>query len=219
MKDRFENNKVIINAHGQTIFELPIMSKENCKELRAMLDEFTKHKSALDALGQPMIHWDTLLIYILSEKLGSVTRRAWETSGDSTKVPSLKEFIEFLANRCRVSETMVVNNKKANNAEKINKVSSHVGIAKSTKCFVCREDHATDKCPDLVKMQVDDRFRKIKALGLCLNCLKGKHFARECHGQRCSQCGGLHNKLLHKRKVTEETTGLPHIVQSTTAYF
>ncbi|XP_036143903.1 uncharacterized protein LOC118645955 [Monomorium pharaonis] len=43
-----------------------------------------------------------------------------------------------------------------------------------------------------------DRLKQVKALRLCLNCLKGKHMAKDCYAGGCKKCAKRHSTLLHE---------------------
>ncbi|CAC5361143.1 unnamed protein product [Mytilus coruscus] len=69
------------------------------------------------------------------------------------------------------------------------------------KCNCC-----TGTCVDLTScskfksMSLDDRYKLVRMLKLCYNCLKGKHFANNCRKPKActvSDCYVKHNILLH----------------------
>ncbi|CAG2247208.1 unnamed protein product [Mytilus edulis] len=69
------------------------------------------------------------------------------------------------------------------------------------KCKCC-----TGTCVDLTScskfksMSLDDRYKLVRMLKLCYNCLKGKHFANNCRKPKActvSDCNVKHNILLH----------------------
>ncbi|CAG2190453.1 unnamed protein product [Mytilus edulis] len=69
------------------------------------------------------------------------------------------------------------------------------------KCNCC-----TGTCVDLTScskfksMSLDDRYKLVRMLKLCYNCLKGKHFANNCRKPKActvSDCNVKHNILLH----------------------
>ncbi|KAK9730839.1 hypothetical protein QE152_g14141 [Popillia japonica] len=62
------------------------------------------HVRALKALQEPVEHWDTVLIYILTGKLDGKTRRDWEIHVGDDKNSTFKDLIEFLSNRCQILE-------------------------------------------------------------------------------------------------------------------
>lgn len=67
IKERYENKKLIINTHIKELFELPTVNKGSHIVLRNFMDSARTHTRALEALKQPVLQWDTILIYLLSD--------------------------------------------------------------------------------------------------------------------------------------------------------
>lgn len=66
---------------------------ENHKDLRNLVDQFSKQKAALKSLKQPVEYWDKLLIYVISKKFN----RNWiENSLHLTYVCSCVSFGLFI---------------------------------------------------------------------------------------------------------------------------
>lgn len=72
---RYENTKLIINTHIKELFDLSVVTKGSYVALRTFIDSIRTHVRALEALKQPIAHWGTILIYLLSDKLDYITRR------------------------------------------------------------------------------------------------------------------------------------------------
>lgn len=107
IKQRYENKKLIINTHIKKVFELQAVSKGSHVALRNFIDSVRTHYRALEMLRQPVTQWDTLLIYLLSDKLDYNTRKDWElevAKTDSENMPSLKSLLKFLTNRAHTLE-------------------------------------------------------------------------------------------------------------------
>jgi len=66
-------------------------------------------------------------------------------------------------------------------------------------CVMCEAtSHAVHLCPVLTSMSVDEHRSKIKALGLCFNCLGCGHRVFDCKSsRRCGDCKSKHHALLH----------------------
>jgi len=79
------------------------MTRDNAVELRRLSDSATKHLHALQALKRPMMHWDDLLVLLIS-KLDSLTLHEWRTSLAGNKLPSLKQLLDFIVYRCQMLE-------------------------------------------------------------------------------------------------------------------
>lgn len=106
LKERFNNKRIIIRTHVKGIFNLDPLSKESHIHLRRLIDNFKKHVRSLAALGEPTQHWDTLLIYILANKLDPNTRREWEKVCVTNNCTLVDDFLVFLTEKCSVLETV-----------------------------------------------------------------------------------------------------------------
>lgn len=222
LKDRYENKRVIVQNHIKGIFELPVMSKENHGILRKIIDGFSKHQRALKSLGQPVNTWDTLLIYILSNKLDNHTRREWEASLKSDQLPDITIFLDFLKNKAQLLETLDTRETNRVVGVKSDKSfmrsSSHL-VTKAndqfrTDCRFCRDNHMIYKCDKLLALSPKARYTELNKLNICCNCLKFGHSVNTCRSSSaCKQCHKRHNTVLHfnnyivkEKNVTESPT-------------
>ncbi|XP_036150568.1 uncharacterized protein LOC118648342, partial [Monomorium pharaonis] len=208
LKERYNNVKVLVQAHIQAIFELPTMVKENANDLRQIADGTARHIRALKALKRPADTWDDLIIYILSSKLNSGTARQWRTSLKEREIPTLKQFMAFLHHRCEVLEAPVkpVGGTSTQGRINIKRQGTHAATVKS-QCNYCKEDHLIYYCADFLKLTIPERISKARKLKLCLNCLRStNHSAPTCKSGHCKFCSERHNSLLHlKAKETNNS--------------
>ncbi|KAJ8965330.1 hypothetical protein NQ314_004210 [Rhamnusium bicolor] len=122
--NRYNNENVLVHNHVKAIFDIPALNRESFSELRKMLDTLSKHLRSLQTLNQPIEHWDTLLIYILTNKLDKTTARDWEETkvhvpgnNRNNKMPTLNDFKLFIKNKADLLETLtktseITHNKK-----------------------------------------------------------------------------------------------------------
>lgn len=72
-----------------------------------------------------------------------------------------------------------------------------------TSCAICSDDHAVEKCSDLVSLAVADRWNVIREKGLCFGCLESDHAVTSCNNKRScgiDGCSRKHHRLLHEEK-------------------
>lgn len=208
LKARYENERVSIQNHIKSIFELPVLKKENSIALRGLLDSTLKHTRALAALKRPIAYWDDLLIYILASKLDYFTIKEWESSLDSKQVPKFDELIEFLTKRCETLEAVARRSLSMESSSKPRQMAgkttnAHAAVI-SVKCAHCKGDHQIYQCKTFKELPVTDRLNKVRSLKLCLNCLKGKHFAKCCNAGHCRRCMKKHSTLLHDDRTSSK---------------
>lgn len=114
--ERYDNKRILINHHLDSLFNVQTLTRESEKSLRFLVDHVTKNLRALSSLGQPTDHWDLLIIYILSSKLDNRTIVKWEEYRNTLNdVPSLEQFNKFLIDRADVLESLN-RNKYVNNS-------------------------------------------------------------------------------------------------------
>ena len=97
LKNRYDNKKFIVESHIKALFEIPTISREF--PIRRLLDNVQKQIRALKTLGQPVDHWDILLIFIIKKKLDDLTRDKWEERASTSDIPTMKDFTSFLEQR------------------------------------------------------------------------------------------------------------------------
>lgn len=204
LRERFENKKFIIRSHVEALFNMTSLTKESHKGVRNLLDELNKHLRALRNLGEQVESWDAMLIYLLTTKLDTITKRDWESLAAEFDSPTINDFKNFLTNKCKVLESLSSSNNnkydnKFDNKPK-NRVLAHV-TTQGLECYFCKGTHYVYKCQDFLKLQVKARLNEIKRKKLCTNCLKPGHFSSECTSSACRKCNLKHNTLLHLEDV------------------
>lgn len=203
LKKRFENKRVIVEKHVQALFDIPEITRESNLALRNLLDAFETHTRSLKSLGEPVDTWDTLLVHLLKSKLDFITKREWQENSiakNDKRLPSLKDFTEFLSKRCQLLETLDAAGNKTrmrNNAGADNKRTLIAVSANKFSCYFCNGNHSIYKCKRFLSLNVKVRVKEIKRLKLCENCLRPEHSAKECSNSGCRKCNQKHNSLLY----------------------
>lgn len=109
LKDRFTNKKLLIKKHIQSLFDLPTVEKESSSCLRKLVDSTTTNLRILKKLGQPIEHWDALIIHFVSSKFDQTTRKEWESSPcvrNKDSNATVLDLTEFLQTRCAILESL-----------------------------------------------------------------------------------------------------------------
>jgi len=78
--------------------------------------------------------------------------------------------------------------------------------AQSTSCPKCRQQHSLATCAEFSAMTCKSRWRFVRLLNLCVNCLSSDHWAKDCRSSPCPSCKGSHHQLLHFDKEKKSTT-------------
>ena len=210
---RYNNKKVIVNYHLDKIFGMKALAKENFTEFRTLIDNIKKHIRALKALGVPTDHWDVILIYIINTKLDPESKRLWDMTLKTNELPKFEEFEQFLESRCfTLSNSSEIKPRDHTNSNKNKGVSSFITTdsKKQTTCAICaKSQHPAFKCPDLLSLSPQDRFKLVKRKELCLKCFRKGHSLNNCKFYNCKTCCQPHNVLLHFGLESEKESEVP----------
>ena len=82
----------------------------------------------------------------------------------------------------------------------MNKEQEKKGPSDEKKCVICKHKHPVAYCPVFKSKHLQERRKITWENGLCFNCLKANHQAKNCPSmKRClkERCGLSHHTLLH----------------------
>lgn len=237
--DRFDNKRLLIQNHVSALFNLENITKECSVTLKRFIDQINKNLRSLESLGEPISEWDTLIIYIFTQKLDTKTYREWEEyKGRLDKNDKIKLdcFLIFLRNRSDLVETLEMsrnlgnksNQNTKNNSNNQNnnqtKIKTMVSVQTSQKlCPNCNGEHCLSNCSQFLSLSNDARLKLLPNFKVCYNCFSTGHFANRCKKKGCKVCQRKHNTLVHvaefKSRKTESGSSLssnPDSVSSAT---
>ena len=134
-------------------------------------------------------------------------------SQDQSDVPDL---LDFLSLRAQASETSLHQTSKPENQSVRRSANSPRQVASfatqyesNACCSTCKtEKHPLYACPSFKAISHDGKVAVLKKKKLCMNCLNGGHFVRNCRSvHRCKKCQKPHHSLLHvdEPKTTESS--------------
>ncbi|XP_011173049.1 uncharacterized protein LOC105205390 [Solenopsis invicta] len=220
LKQRYENKRLIVH-HMQELLDLAPIVKESHAALRQFIDGISQHIQPLIKLGQPVEHWNTILIHIFTPKLDKITKREWELKRATIDTfPTLNEFIEFLNTRSAFLESLSYSANNTNSVSSVNKSHNKAVICacvseEKSSCPVYQGNHELPDCGTFRKWSAAEHMTEIKKRRLCIRCLKNFH-GRNCKASECKRCKGYHHTMLHLEKTikpdkeanqTEPSTG------------
>lgn len=199
LNNRYNNETLIVNSHINALLDIPNIHKGTVSSLREFLSKVKQELSSLKNLKQPVDSWDMILICILTKKLDQFTNRSYQIDRDSSKLPTLEEFLTFLEKRATALETVSASDQKSK--EKL--VCSHTNAITDTKtkfvskCLFCSlQGHKIYTCKKFISLPVSDRISFIDKHKICAICLN-KHLGKCKMSFKCSICQREHNVLLH----------------------
>ncbi|XP_036340598.1 uncharacterized protein LOC118749949 [Rhagoletis pomonella] len=205
LQSKYENKRIIINAHVAAISKLPCAPKESASALRSLLDGVTSSIRALQDLGRPIEHWDDWLVFTITHKLDATTRKAWELSLKSNDdIPTFKELQEFLTSRTQSLEIVQSYTEpkpfvKGHTPKKLGTTSAVSGYhTTSGRCPNCSGKHIIMFCEAFRNKSPHERYDYALQAKLCLNCLHIGHQQAACSSERrCKTCQAKHHTMLH----------------------
>nr|XP_029715445.1 uncharacterized protein LOC115259075 [Aedes albopictus] len=189
------------------------------------VDDFQRHVKALAKLGEPVGHWDTPLIFILSNKLDSATLRAWEHETRQKNEVTYDELIQFLAQHVRMLKSVAsdlqqrfqpASIKVAGQFPKKIPMKSVANAATAEpkptaqQCPACSQLHQLSQCPTFTKLSITQRRELVVQRSLCWNCFRPGHQARVCKSKfSCRTCRARHHTMLHDPAAASKKSSTP----------
>jgi Protein of unknown function (DUF1759)/Putative peptidase (DUF1758) len=142
---RFDKKRVLVNNHVKAIFSIDKVQKEDAQAYRKLLDEVSKHLTALKSLklygsdftSSNFENSNVFLMYLISSKLDKDLQKQWEEYKPANgEMPTLDEFFEFLSFKAdalenwqsnQITSTHEVTHKNSirNSYTKYNKFNKH----------------------------------------------------------------------------------------------
>lgn len=215
---RYQNVKVLIYNGLRKLLSLP-QATERARDIKLLIDDVKVIRVDLAELGEPVAQWNSLFVFLMTQKLPKDTFEAFEQSCESKKkVPLLASLLEFLENRVhtllaveksfdkptRIQANVVALKpeyslpKPTNNARipQPNNPPTSKPITGS-KCKFCMGNHRQYKCPKFAQSNVMERKKLVAENKLCVLCLNDHPVATCAHKWKCLVCQEKHHTLLH----------------------
>lgn len=198
--DRYDNEQILVHNHIRAIFNIkPI--RENSVCIRQLVDNICGNLRSLKALGEPTEHWDSLITYIILEKLDPETVKDWDKECRGKRAV-FNHLLDFLRNRAETLEKFEIRSNKFHNLSKSKPApTSRVLVSKEVPnnvCLFCHGKHKISVCSNFQNLDVSSRNNEVRKLKLCFNCLHLGHQSDKCQYGHCKHCGKKHHSLLHR---------------------
>lgn len=167
LKARYNNKRRLINVHISTLLSLPTVPKESALELQIIRDKVNTAVAALKNLQRtPEELWNDILICLVSQKLDSATRKAWNLKfSDERMPPSYKDLSNFPDTRIRALEEWKLpspSSEKALKSAHAQKISSNAFTKSSINCSSCKAKHYFNVCPQFTSKSPNQRRDLVK---------------------------------------------------------
>ena len=193
LRDRYQNNRMILRAHVHAISTQKQLTNETAKDLRQLVETVEEHRLALENMGQPNDQQDIFLVYLVTEKLPADTRKFWELSTPGTDPQTYNDLKKFLETRCLALEASTLSaptissqhrfTTRQNNNQQSHSSQRNYNTNTTTNeinCECCNGTHNLHLCPNFKQLSVPNRAEFVKMKKLCFNCLRAGHRQHEC---------------------------------------
>lgn len=211
LRDRYENKRIIFQAHIRAINEIKPISTSS-SSLRNLIDTVSSNLRALVSLGSHEELSNAFLVFMVTSKLDVSSLSKWEEDATNDRLPSWKDLEKCLTKRCQALENKEYSlesnlssrlhpNKSSSNRSYLSHTTLNTtrdDSATQKQCVLCNKDHTISRCQRFNLLAVNERFNEAKRLGLCINCLGKGHRVRFCRASRCFRCSRSHHTLLHQ---------------------
>ena len=214
--ESYDQKRIIVAEHIDAIHDLPVLTRTTPEGLSLLIDKTKQHLSMLREVGIEL--HEQHIIRILERRLPTGILARWHEKLDSNTLPSLDELYKFIQAsvfRIRAIDRIAWGGRDTamkRGAERTNQPLLKIKKAEgrslvtstqspnSGECCKCGENHRLYHCPAFEKLKIPERWKLVKANGLCPNCL-GNHKS-ECMSKfRCKKCSKDHHTLLHNDKT------------------
>lgn len=208
LEHRYHNKRHLANCILQKLLNQKPLNSESANAIKLLLDTTNECLKGLANLEIDVSQWDIIIVYIMSNKLDSESRRLWEVKVNTdcgNEMPTYVQFSEFLEQRFRSIEFLDPKSVKPPTISNSNNVKTfHVA---PQHCLFCSADHKLCHCKTFSKQDTDDRRKFAKDKRICFNCLAPNHMVYSCRqNTNCHICHKRHHSLLHPKKINSSKT-------------
>ncbi|XP_047520275.1 uncharacterized protein LOC125059771 [Pieris napi] len=212
--DRFDNKNLLIQHHVAALFKIETVTRETACNLKGIVDQLNKNLRALDTLGESTKHWDTLLVYLISQKLDTKSFREWEEYKGRLPTDTrieLLHLLDFLRVRITLLDSVEHNtNSKIKPSHKIMTLQTN-NINIKEICPKCDGEHKLNMCSQFLALNNEERLQLLPTFKVCFNCFSKSHFSNNCKKSGCKICKKKHSVLVHvadKQKLLVRGEGI-----------
>ncbi|XP_015123790.1 uncharacterized protein LOC107045896 [Diachasma alloeum] len=218
----YDHKRIVAVEHLNALIDLPQLTKVSADDLSSLLDKARQHLHILEGIGVPP--GENLLVRIIERCLPQTLRSRWQDKLNMDEVPKLDDLFKFIQTaifKQQALDSAAMSNRNPNpkkrpgeslpqSANKFSRKTPQTFVtssksdsssykSSSMSCPKCSKAHRLYMCPTFNDLSVQDRWKFIKSIKACKNCLWAHPYPCRS-GQVCKRCKGEHHTLLHEEQ-------------------
>jgi hypothetical protein len=191
----YDDKRMLICTNLQSFVCFPQGKFDTAVELKKLRDTVIVALTNLSKLGCQVGSWNPIVVFVMTEKLGSQTLAKWnDYLGDIREYLSHKVLDAFLRSHIRSLSTStsiagtVVDKPRYRSRSFVNHVSTQ-------GCVNCAGSHGLAKCEVFLSLAVEQRSTLAREKRICFNCFGSGYFTPKCPSKLRSICclGRIHS--------------------------
>lgn len=96
LNEKYYKSDNVKKAYLELLFDQAVMNKASADEMKHLHGNIGESINALKVSGEPVQHWNTILIFFLEKKLDSETHILWCREKRTEKILDIELFLKFL---------------------------------------------------------------------------------------------------------------------------
>lgn len=203
--DRYQDKRVLASTYLDQMINLKINGPASSSNFQSFMDQYVTAANAIKNLEIDDLT-DFIFMHIALKKLDGETIRAFESQYREIALPTFSQLTSFIRSQHRIyqnTQPSAAGNSTRNSVKSRSHVpnpQSYVTLTATNKKCLCDNvvhDHLF-KCQKFNDMTPSSRFKCVKDISACVNCLGIKHKTRDCNSTlKCRTCHQKHHTMLH----------------------
>lgn len=213
LTDRYQNERELLFSILRRMMNQPNVSSTS-SSVRQLIDTTKECTRSLEVLKVPVQHWDSIIIFVMFQKLDSSSRELWEQQLKDSTIPDLDGMYTFLEQRARALAASATTTPRVNppkqQQQRHQAQNFHMEPSAQCKLECVGNQHPMYLCRKFRDMSVPDRVSYLKSKNMCLNCFGEGHFSSKCGNKHsCKTCGSRHHTLIHQSSAPQRQQTSP----------
>ena len=221
--ERWYNPRLLIHAHLQKIFNLRTLTASDPDRLLNMVDTVRSNLRALKTLGRDTDGYSDVIVFWILQHLDPDTKQKCDEVSEVREIPHIDSLLRSIENHAQALRMTRSSSQKpknsggnssgkalaATNAQPRSSKDTDKQPDQTNRCTCCgASGHKIQQCPKFKALDVSGRREKVRALGLCYNCLGTGHRVDSCNSIMCRSCGNAHHTMLCHLRGSEVPSSL-----------